>query len=493
MVSGIIEALSETPAERIAILDGAGALSYSELRSAVSAQARWLHDHGVVRCALLADNGTSWVTADLALLALRALNIPIPAWFTTAQVAHVLEDAGIDSMLTDAPDRIVRDQPEFRCVDTLPGAGLSLLRRSPPERAPKIAANVVKVTYTSGSTGAAKGVCLTLEALEDVARSVAHSVPPGMARHLCTMPLVTLLENLAGVYVPLLLGSTCIVPSPRVTGVNYGAPDAAALVAAISTFRPTSLILVPELLRLLVVMSRRGWRAPEELKFIAVGGACVSPQLLEEAEALGLPAFEGYGLSECTSVVCLNTPQAARRGSVGKPLAHADVRLDRNGQILVRGASMSGYLGQPPHVAGYYETGDLGFVDADGYVYVRGRLKNMFITSMGRNVSPEWVEAELAQEAAILRAVVIGEARPYPVALVMPAAEPADARHLELAIARANSRLPDYAQVRRHSVLPKPLTFADGLLTANGRPRRDAISQRYAPLIERLYETALAS
>ena len=113
---------------------------------------------------------------------------------------------------------------------------------------------------------------------------------------------------------------------------------------------------------------------------------------------------------------------------------------------------------------------------------------------------PEWPEWRrrfywlyLRNPLQNFRAVVIGEARPYPVALVMPAAEPADARHLELAIARANSRLPDYAQVRRHSVLPKPLTFADGLLTANGRPRRDAISQRYAPLIERLYETALAS
>jgi long-subunit acyl-CoA synthetase (AMP-forming) len=452
-----------------------------------------LQKQGTVRCALIADNGAGWVTADLALLRLRALNVPVPAWFTPSQIEHVLCDAGIDSILTDTPERIVREHAGFDAVDVMPDSRLTLLRRAAQGNVSELPAGVVKVTYTSGSTGQAKGVCLTLDVIEQVARSIALSVPLGMTRHLCTMPLATLLENIAGVYVPMLLHATCLVPSSQVTGVNPRAPDATAFIAAISAAKPTSLILVPELLRLLVAAAKRGWRPPAELKFIAVGGACVSPLLLHEAAALGLPAFEGYGLSECASVVCLNTPGASRRGSVGRPLPHAKVRIDEDGQILVRGAVMSGYLRGPSSRTGYIETGDLGSIDADGYVYVRGRAKNLFITSMGRNISPEWVESELTQEPAIGRAVIIGEARPHPIALITPASASVNAQQVERAIAQANSRLPDYAQVRRHTILPRPLSFDDGLLTANGRPRRDQIALRYATLIDALYDTAMAS
>jgi long-subunit acyl-CoA synthetase (AMP-forming) len=252
---------------------------------------------------------------------------------------------------------------------------------------------------------------------------------------------------------------------------------------------PSSLILVPELLRVLVMAAQQGWQPPASLRFIAVGGASVAPELLARAEQLGLPVYEGYGLSECASVVCVNTASARRRGSVGRPLPHVRVRLDGEQQIMVSGPLMSGYLGDaelPGAATREIATGDLGEIDADGYVYVRGRLKNLIITSLGRNISPEWVERELQMESAIGMAVVFGEAKPYLSALISPAGTATRAQ-VDAAVARANSRLPDYAQLRQWAVVTTPFTFANGLLTANGRPRRAHILKLHAATLKSLY------
>jgi long-subunit acyl-CoA synthetase (AMP-forming) len=260
----------------------------------------------------------------------------------------------------------------------------------------------------------------------------------------------------------------------------------ARLLRALDETLPESIILVPELLRVLVHGVRSGWRAPASLKFIAVGGGAVSMQLLEQARSAGLPVFQGYGLSECASVVCLNTPGCARPDSVGRPLAHARVRVDENGEICVAGAVMAGYLGRP-ELRGEVRTGDLGEIDADGFLRVRGRLKNMFITSMGRNVTPEWVESELTSEPEIALAMVSGEAKPHPVALVAGNAG-ADQASVSAAVARANSRLPDYARVRRWVSFPETPSLANGLLTANGRLRREQIAAKHHQLIDSLYD-----
>jgi long-chain acyl-CoA synthetase len=165
------------------------------------------------------------------------------------------------------------------------------------------------------------------------------------------------------------------------------------------------------------------------------------------------------------------------------------VRLDGQQQILVSGALMSGYLGDAlttDSPATEVATGDLGEIDADGFVYVRGRLKNLIITSLGRNISPEWVERELQTEAAIGMAVVCGEARPYLGALISPAGA-AGSEQIAAAVARVNARLPDYAQLRQWAVVDTPFTFANGLLTANGRPRRAHILALHAETLESLY------
>jgi long-subunit acyl-CoA synthetase (AMP-forming) len=213
----------------------------------------------------------------------------------------------------------------------------------------------------------------------------------------------------------------------------------------------------------------------------------VSLELLRQARAAGLPVFQGYGLSECASVVCLNTPTHDRPGSVGRPLPHAKVRIDEHREICVSGATMSGYLGAPGEQGSEIRTGDLGEIDAEGFLYVRGRAKNMFITSMGRNVTPEWVERELTCEPAIAHAMVSGEARPYPVALISTTAA-VPAQTIERSIESANARLPDYAQVRRWARFPETPSVANGLLTSNGRLRRHDIIARHGALLDSLYE-----
>lgn len=491
MHSRVLAALHSAAGWRLALRDDWQSFTYSDLRAAVDVESRWLARSAVGTCALLADNGASWVIADLSLLQANALHVPLPAWFTQDQIDHVLEDAGVAFILTDQPRRLLERDDRLQACGTAPRSQLTLLRRQ-RAIASRAVAGVSKVTYTSGSTGAPKGVCLTLPALEHVAGSVVSATSLGIGRHLCAMPLATLLENVAGVYAPILLEATCVAPGSRTTGIGYGGVDVAAFVATISRVAPQSLIVPPELLRVLVVAARKGWAPPADLRFIAVGGATVSQALLDEANAIGLPAYQGYGLSECASVVCLNTPASARSGSVGKPLPHARVRIDPDGQIVVAGAVMSGYLGQPL-AADQIATGDLGEIDGDGYVFVRGRLSNVFITSMGRNVSPEWLEAELTREPAIAQAIVSGEGRPWPCALIYTASPAVTAKELGRAVASANERLPDYAQVRKWALLPRALSFADGSLTANGRPRRDVIATRHAAVIDELYALDLAS
>jgi long-subunit acyl-CoA synthetase (AMP-forming) len=210
----------------------------------------------------------------------------------------------------------------------------------------------------------------------------------------------------------------------------------------------------------------------------------VGPRLLARAAALGLPVYEGYGLTEFASVVCLNRPGALRPGSVGRPLPHATVTVVA-GELHVDGVRCLGYLGEPGPPPGPIATGDLGHIDDEGFVHVTGRSKNVFITAFGRNVSPEWVESELVQHPAFAQAVVWGEARSSNVAVVWPRRAGLGEAALQAALGEVNAGLPDYAQVRELVIADAPFSAADGLLTGNGRPRRDAILLRYADAIAR--------
>jgi long-chain acyl-CoA synthetase len=473
----------------VALDDGRLKIGYDELAENVAEEGDWLAAHGQ-RFALLADNGVGWAVADLALHSAGLPCVPVPGFFSSGQALHALDDAGIDCLLTDAPRRVRDLLPGWHASGVSGRSGLALFRREVPDVArPPLPAGTAKITYTSGSTGQPKGVCLSAGQIEAVARSLASATDSlGIERHLCLLPLATLLENIAGIHSPLLAGATCLLPPAEATGMSYTGIEPARMLGCITQAQPESLVLVPELLRLLVGSAERGWPVPTSLRFVAVGGAPVSVELLSRAEAVGLPVYEGYGLSECASVVCLNTPEARRAGSVGRPLPHAQVRVGLDGQIMVSGVTMLGYLGDAPRRAGdEWATGDLGEIDADGYVYVRGRIRNVFISSLGRNVAPEWVEREIAQQPGVRHVMVHGEGRPHAVAILVPLDAAVSDADLERGIVAANARLPAYAQVRRWIRAPEPFSFDNGQLTSNGRLRRAEILRRYGARLDALY------
>jgi long-subunit acyl-CoA synthetase (AMP-forming) len=466
--------------------------SYADLHDTARAVARNLIDHDVRVVGLAADNGPEWLAVDLAAQMCDAVLVPLPAFFSEEQIRHALADSGADAVIGDAR-RVLgpRRESSERGVggDLIGGLRITRLRNAAPAELPP---STAKISYTSGTTAQPKGVCLTRDGMDTVASSLREALADlHLQRHLCALPLATLLENVAGVYAPLQKGAEVIVPSLQDVGV-VGATqfDPLRLLRTIGAYEAESLILLPQMLAALIAAIERGAALPASVRFIAVGGARVASALLERAERLRLPVYEGYGLTECGSVAALNTPAARRAGSVGRPLPHVRVDVDARGEIHVSGPSVCGYVGGS-HVPSRLATGDLGHLDDDGFLHVDGRRKNVFITSFGRNVSPEWVETELTAESGIAQAAVFGEARPWNVAVIVARSAAASPAETEAAIDRVNERLPDYARVGEWFYAEEPFTHPNGLLTANGRNRRAAIWGRYAARVNAVYDRAV--
>jgi long-subunit acyl-CoA synthetase (AMP-forming) len=448
---------------------------------------------------LALDNSPLWAVLDMATLDAGKVLIPIPFFFSVEQVAHSIRDAGISVIFTDqlALYQSLLVAAEITIDDVIEhdfnGAAFVEIRLAniTPRTLP---VGTVKVTYTSGTTGHPKGVCLSADTLCQVANSLlAATAGAPQDRHLSVLPLATLLENLAGVYVPLLAGATChLLPLATVGLSGSSGLDVGKMLAALLSTHASTTILTPQLLHALVAAMEMGHPIPTCLRFVALGGAPVAERLLSRAEALGIPVFEGYGLSECASVVSLNTHAARRIGSVGKPLPHAQIQFADDGEILVAGATLQGYTGDEPVLAGtFWHTGDIGYLDEQGFLFLTGRKKNIFITAFGRNVSPEWVERELTLHPAIAQAAVFGEARPWNVAVIVPRS----AESLALvggAIAETNRLLPDYAQIKRWIPASTPFLPQNGQMTPNGRLKRDAIWTHYESAIEAIYAATSA-
>lgn len=417
---------------------------------------------------VLLDNGPGWVVTDLALVAAGRPSVPIPPFFTTAQRDHALSDAGAGLLITPGGE----GDPVF---------GGEALRLSPTGLTPReLHSGTAKITYTSGSTGAPKGVCLSQAQMEAVAASLVEVLGRERAGvHLPVLPLGVLLENVAGLYASLLAGGCYHAATLAEVGMGQAfRPDFARLLTAIVSTGASTLILVPELLRGLIAAQGQA-RMTTNLQMIAVGGARVSPDLLNAAKALGLPVVEGYGLSECASVVALNSPDDAVSGTVGKPLPHLEVALADDGEILVSTRPFLGYVGGPAGPR-RLRTGDIGAFDAEGRLRIEGRKANTIITAFGRNVAPEWIESELLAQPEILQAMAMGEADAALSALIVPMPGVA-AEAVEAAVQRTNARLPDYARIADWRITP-PFDPAAGQLTPNGRPRREVLRAAYASL-----------
>jgi long-chain acyl-CoA synthetase len=477
-----------------ALADHEQALTYRDLAARVLAACERLHDVNARCLGLLADNGVSWALADLAAHTGDIPLVPLPLFFSPGQICHALDDSGVDTLLTDRPDAIQKMLAHAGIAATGLGQieSLTLLQLTAPGQPLRtLPAGTAKVTYTSGTTGEPKGVCLSRAHMETVAQSLIAATGANVDdRHLCLTPLSTLLENLGGVHAPLLAGATShVLPLAQVGLTGATGLQVSRMLQALTDVGATSAILAPQMLSALLGAIECGASAPTTLRFVAVGGAPVSLHLLQRAAAAGLPVFEGYGLSECASVVALNAPGDARPGSQGRPLPHARISIAKDGEVMIEDGLFLGYLGQPA-VRSPWRTGDLGEIDADGFLRLRGRRKNLFITSFGRNVAPEWVESELTAHPAIAQAAVFGEARPFNLAVITPAPG-ASSEQVAAAIAEANSRLPDYARVQQWLLANEAFSLANQQITTNGRLKRAAIHAAYEAAIESFYEETL--
>ncbi|HEY4352240.1 MAG TPA: AMP-binding protein, partial [Paraburkholderia sp.] len=286
-MNNIVNALrrhAEATPDRIVIDDGNEQLTFSQLLEAAEQLASRLRGISPRVMGLLADNGIGWVLADLAAMIASVPLVPLPPFASRTQLEHAIRRAGIDYIVTDQQDRVCEMLPVGAHV-----ALASFTRRllgihcPAPRSTIELPADCCKVTFTSGTTADPKGVCLSLAMLERTADALREvSAGSERDRHLCVMPLATLLENVGGVYAPLLAGATILVPPLSTIGLTGSSSlDVRRLVGALRESHATSAILVPQMLVALVGAVQAGIPAPSYLRFLAVGGAVIPAGVLK--------------------------------------------------------------------------------------------------------------------------------------------------------------------------------------------------------------------
>jgi long-chain acyl-CoA synthetase len=252
-----------------------------------------------------------------------------------------------------------------------------------------------------------------------------------------------------------------------------------------------------------------------KLRYCVSGGAPLAPRTLEFFFAIGIPILEGYGLTETSPVICLNVPGKEKPGAVGPPIPGVEVRLVDTGEILTRGPHvMQGYFRNPDATReaiedGWFHTGDIGRFDSDGCLVITDRLKDLLVTAGGKKIAPQPIEAKLKDSGWIGEAVLLGDRRPYVVALLVPhfaklEAEagargwPAHDRSVLLAhsdvraiyaaeIERVNATLAPFEQIKTFELIDHDLTQESGELTPSLKVKRRVIVEHFAPMIEAMY------
>jgi long-chain acyl-CoA synthetase len=421
--------------------------------------------------------------------------------------------------------------------------------------------DVATIVYTSGTTGAAKGCltthtnCIATIAMYEQQLDLGTSDRPlviflflPLAHSLTRMTQMVALDaggtlaywrgDMQRVVEDLAEIRPTHVPSvPRVlekihTRVLAGAQDAGPIKGAIAGWSlgigrrmraaqrrgqsPKPALKVAHHLADRLVLARVRGVFGDRLELALTGAAPINHEVLEFFDACGVVVLEGYGMTETTAAATLNTTSHVRFGTVGQPLPATEVAIAPDGEILMRGPHIfAGYHRDPEATRatmtedGWLRSGDLGSIDADGYVRVTGRKKDLIITSSGKNITPAMLEAALADRRWISQAVVYGDNRPYVVALVTldPRQAPELARRCAVApdvatlaadagvratiqaeIDAANTDFARVEQVKRFAILDHDLTQEAGEVTPTAKIRRNVVYERYAPVFDALYE-----
>ena len=252
------------------------------------------------------------------------------------------------------------------------------------------------------------------------------------------------------------------------------------------------------------------------IKALVSGGAPLNYDVALFFTALGVPLFQGYGLTECAPVISVNGPGQTKLHTVGRPIPPMEVRIAEDGEILVRGPSvMRGYWRDETGTTqvlreGWLHTGDVGVIDEDGFLRITDRKKDIIVNSGGENVAPQRVEGVIGLQPEIAQVIVYGDAQPHLVALIVPDAEFARAyarkhrlkpdlaelaqhKHFERAIgeavARANEHLSVSERVRHFRLMPQPFSIENGTMTPTLKLRRQLIYRLHKDLFESMYQS----
>jgi long-chain acyl-CoA synthetase len=418
--------------------------------------------------------------------------------------------------------------------------------------------------YTSGTTGQPKGVMLTHDNI--VSNVVAGSKVFKDWSHddvaLSFLPLCHIFERMSGYYLMLYMGATiayaesveqvpanmaevrptlmCSVPRlyekmyARVNEKVANDPPARQKIFrwAMSVGRqifahrvnhttPGPLLKLKFALADKLVFSKIRERTGGRLRLFVSGGAPLSREIAEFFGAAGLLILEGYGLTETSPVITVNRPEALRPGSVGLPVQGVEVKIAADGEILARGPNiMKGYYNKPEATAevidaeGWFHTGDIGVLDAQGFLTITDRKKDIIVTSGGKNIAPQPIENSLKTNKFIAEIVMIGDKRNFPSALVVPNFEnlekwarehgiaatsredlikhPKVVEHYERTVGEATKELAQFERIKKISLLSKEFSVDAGELTPTLKVKRRVVEQKYKDLIDRMYDEAAA-
>ncbi len=455
---------------------------------------------------ILTGNGVAAVIADIACQLTTVRSVPIPLAFAREQARHLLRTAVTVLVDDQGSARLeewggAKDLLPQKC-EILPVASkvddvTSAAVRERIGLAEAFSGEAIcKIVHTSGTTSTPKGVMLRRGAVDDLLDSIRSRVGvEAWQRYVSVVPMSLLVEQVFAVYLTFLAGGTVVFLPEEVKPLGTAGSDVERVRELLPAARPTVSLVPPSLVESLAEKVARigdaGARSVslalygrEDPMLLFSGGAPVSDTVLRAMWDRGLPVYVAYGLSENGSVATLNAPGQVKLGTVGRPLHHCHAHVDETGELLIKSTSqLSGYLGSsdpsalPVDEDGWLHTGDIALVDDEGYVTITGRLKNVIITSNGRNVSPEWVEAQYKSRPAIESAVVFGDnlERLVGVFVLAPGADRAEALTQVRAV---NAEiLSEIEQVCQAAFVVGDELFHAEFFTVTGRPRRTDIWQ----------------
>jgi long-chain acyl-CoA synthetase len=419
--------------------------------------------------------------------------------------------------------------------------------------------DLATIIYTSGTTGDPKGVMLTHDNIFSNVRA-SRAVVPFAGEDVCLsfLPLSHIFERMAGHYMMLDTGTsiayaeslekvrdnlpevkpTLVLSVPRLYEKMYAAVLEKALSGSfvkkqiffwarrvadrwadmkLSGVNPTGLLAVQYAIAQRLVFSKLQERTGGRLRYFVSGGAPLAPEINKFFYAAGLVILEGYGLTETSPVIAVNSPANFKIGSVGKPVAGSEVMIAADGEILTRGPHvMKGYYNKPEATAeaidrdGWFHTGDIGEIDAGGFLRITDRKKDIIVTAAGKNIAPQPIEGQVKQNKFVTEAVMIGDRRRYPVVLVVPnwdnlekwarhegltwksraelLQNPAVKEKMEREVLGELHNLARFEMPKRVGLLEHEFSVERGELTPTLKVKRRVVDKTYKSLIDTLYE-----